>query len=72
MACWGGVGVCGLSGLGMGHGVWCGLGIGASVYFDPYIFNVERASSEAPRGSMKYRLTCLIIRLFTCGYRIYL
>ena len=38
---------------GVGHGVWCGQGIGASVYFDPYIFNAERASSDAPRGSMK-------------------
>ena len=43
-----------------------------SVYWNPYIFNVERASADAPRGSMKYQLTCLNIRLFKCGYRIFI
>ena len=55
---------------GMGHWglrcggmlVWCGLGIMVSVYLSPYIFNVERASADAPRGSMKYQLIYLNIR----------
>ena len=50
--------------------MWCGLGIMVSVYLNQYIFNVERASADAPRGSMKYQLTYLKIRLFKCGYRI--
>ena len=43
---------------------------GPVVYLNPYIFNVERASADAPGGSMKYQLTYLNIRLFKCGYRI--
>ena len=45
------------------------LGIMVSVCLNPYIFDVERASADAPRGSMKYQLTYLKIRLFKCGYR---
>ena len=47
---------------------WCGSNM-KSVYLNPYIFNVERASADAPRGSMKYQFTYLNIRLFKCGYR---
>ena len=49
---------------------WCGSNM-KSVYLNPYIFNVERASADASRGSMKYQLTYLNIRLFKCGYRIF-
>ena len=47
---------------------WCGSNM-KSVCLNPYIFNVGRANADAPRGSMKYQLTCLNIRLFKCGYR---
>ena len=50
---------------------WCGSNM-KSVYLNPYVFNVERASADAPRGSMKYQLTYLNIRLFKCGYRTYI
>ena len=50
----------------MWHVVW---GLYGLRIFYPYIFNVGRANADALRGSMKYQLTCLNIRLFKCGYR---
>ena len=50
------------------HGVvWSG-DYGLRIFY-PYIFNVGRANADALRGSMKYQLTCLNMRLFKCGYR---
>ena len=62
--CWA-IGVCGVE-------AWCGVvwGLYGLRIFYPYIFNVGRANADALRGSMKYQLTCLSIRLFKCGYRI--
>ena len=45
-----------------------------SVYLNPYIFNVERASADAPRGSMKCQLTSLnaYLRVGTVYIYIYI